>query len=109
MKEIKVSRVDISIPGPENIKSKGQRLAYAWHDEGQNGGQGGQSRRNKGRRMGGVAAGNQCLIRHPSGLAGGRTLAFFTLWGEKGALEGMEQDCTGCFVGNGLASGQKPG
>ena len=34
---------------------------------------------------------------------------FFSLWGETGAPEGMEQDCTGCFVGNGLASGQKPG
>lgn len=77
MKEIKVSRVDISIPGPENIKSKDQRLAYAWHDEGQHGGQGGRSRRNKGRRMGDVAAGNECLIKHPSGLAGGRTLTFF--------------------------------
>lgn len=82
MKERKVGRVDSSIPGPENIKSKGQRLACAWHDEGQHGGWGGGegSRRKKGRRMGDVAAGNKCPIRHPSGLAGGRTLASFLCW-----------------------------
>ena len=34
---------------------------------------------------------------------------FFSLLGEMGAWKGMEQDRTGCFVGSGPGSGQKPG
>ena len=80
MKERKVGRVDSSIPGPENIKSKGQRLACAWHDEGQHGGQGGRGA--EGRRAGGweTWSRQQVPIRHPIGLAGGRTLASFLCW-----------------------------